>query len=127
MERSEALVLVGLLQANFRGGGEVPDETVELVAQGLCRYSADIGQAAVRDLIEDRSAPFFPTWAEIKQAVMAEINRLRIRDQLERPALEEPLVGPTPEFQQLARRLALGPLDVPRGKAFDDDIHRRCR
>jgi hypothetical protein len=101
MNHSQALALVGTLQAAFPAGS-AGNETVQLYAAKLEAYDVDQGARAVNRMIDTRREAFLPTWAEINDALVAERPRP--------VALPEPEgVAPTPEQQaQIDELMAAG-------------------
>lgn len=113
MERLEALALVATIQAAFPAGNAGP-ETTQLYANLLEPYPADQAGRAVRNIIETRTDPFLPTWAEVQQAITAERPRPR--------ALPEPEgVPPTAEAQAAMDAL------TARGEQRTSDLQRGVR
>lgn len=98
MTRSEALALVGTIQAAFPAGAG-GDETAMLYAKLM--EAEDVGPAskAVESMVTNREEAFLPTWAEISREIKS--------CKPQRQALPEPDgVLPPPEFHEARRRLA---------------------
>jgi hypothetical protein len=93
MNQSQALALVGTLQAAFPAGS-AGRETVQLYATKLEAYDVAQAARAVNQMIDTRRDAFLPTWAEIHDALVVERPRPLALSETDG-------VPPTPEQQKV--------------------------
>lgn len=70
MTKSESYAFVATLQAAFPAGN-AGDETAHLYAAMFEQHEAEVVRKAVQALVETRTDPFLPTWAEVSATIRA--------------------------------------------------------